>query len=67
MERRHIGTMEHLSPRNHFFSLLKEMEAAVDRGDIAWSEEDVLKATARLTGLVLRIGRIVDPNLGRAP
>lgn len=58
--------MERLSPRNHFFSLLNEMEAAVERGDIVWSEEDVLKATAHLTGLVVRIGRIVDPTLGRA-
>jgi hypothetical protein len=55
--------MERLTPRHNFFYLLSELEAAVERGGIAWSEADVLNATMRLAGLLVQVGRIVDPAL----
>ena len=57
---------EGITQRNNFFFPLGEMEAVVERGGIAWSEKDVLMATTRLLGLLVQIGRIVDPALGRS-
>jgi hypothetical protein len=56
--------MEHVTPRDNFFDLLGELEAVVEKGGIVWSEADVLKAAMRLAGLLVQIGRIVDPALG---